>query len=208
MPGYYEGETVTRRKLFERSASAVGGIAGAAVGLPAIGFAVGPIFERPKALFQPVGPFDDFSFDAYTEKVITLVSGIGVAGKTTIYIRKRRLTGPDKDPANELSPEIVAISTRCTHLGCSARYFDAAKSFICPCHTSIFNFHGERISGPAPRPLDQFNTKVEDGQVLIGPRFSVNDKLRPVAPRDPSNDVDGIWQYLYPPRLDTPPWKG
>lgn len=204
-PGYFEGESLTRRRLFERGAATVSGIAGAAVGLPAIGFSVGPVFEREEAHWESVGAIEEFSFDKYAEKVLTLVSGIGVAGKATIYVRRR---DPETDAPSELSPEIVAISSRCTHLGCSARYFPDAKSFICPCHTSIFNLQGERISGPAPRPLDQFNTRVRNGQVYIGPRFSVNDKLEPVAPRDPGNHVDGVWKYLYPSRFDTPPWKG
>ena len=44
MAGAYEGETVTRRGLFTGGALAAGGIASAAFGLPALGFALGPVF--------------------------------------------------------------------------------------------------------------------------------------------------------------------
>src|SRR5919106_7024453 len=46
VPGAFEGETVTRRGLFTGGALAAGGIASAAFGLPALGFALGPLFER------------------------------------------------------------------------------------------------------------------------------------------------------------------
>ena len=43
------------------------------------------------------------------------------------------------------------------------------------------------------------------GQVLIGPRFSVNNELRRFSPRDPGQPLDGIGQFLYPARFSTPP---
>jgi hypothetical protein len=53
------------------------------------------------------------------------------------------------------------------------------------------------------RPLDRFQTKVVNGRVQVGPRFSVNSHLQKFAPRDPSNHLDGLWQYLYPSRFST-----
>ena len=47
-PGYFEGESLTRRKVFTIAAQAIGGLAGAAIILPAVGFAVAPIFHRGK----------------------------------------------------------------------------------------------------------------------------------------------------------------
>ena len=48
------------------------------------------------------------------------------------------------------------------------------------------------------RPLDRFYTRVELGRVQIGDRFSLNSDLERFSPRDPSNHLDGLWQYLYP----------
>jgi menaquinol-cytochrome c reductase iron-sulfur subunit len=53
------------------------------------------------------------------------------------------------------------------------------------------------------RPLDRFYTRVVAGRVQIGGRFSVNSKLRRFSPRDPTNHLDGLWQYLYPKRPTT-----
>ena len=53
------------------------------------------------------------------------------------------------------------------------------------------------------RPLDRFYTRVEGARVQVGDRFSVNSELRRFSPRDPSNHLDGLWQYLYPARPTT-----
>ena len=92
----------------------------------------------------------------------------------------------------------MAISTRCAHLGCPVRYVTASQRFICPCHGGVYGFQGEVTGGPPVRPLDRFYTKVEAGRVLVGPRFSLNNDLERFSPRDPSNHLDGLWQYLYP----------
>jgi Rieske Fe-S protein len=199
-PGAYEGETVTRRMLFSGGALAAGGIASAAFGLPALGFALGPIFSRSEPTnFQDVGPEADFNPQSYVPKLITIAAEVGEAGKTTIYVRR---SDPTRD-TDKLGFPYVAISTRCAHLGCPVRYVQAAERFICPCHGGVYEFDGAVGGGPPVRPLDRFETKVERGRVLVGPRFSLNSKLEKFKVRDPSNHLDGLWQYLYPSRPTT-----
>ena len=67
IPGAFEGETVTRRGLFTGGAMAAGGIATAAFALPALGFALGPIFkdDEVNTQWQDVGPEADFNTDTY-----------------------------------------------------------------------------------------------------------------------------------------------
>ena len=43
-------------------------------------------------------------------------------------------------------------------------------------------------------------TRVEGDRVLVGDRFSVDSQFNKYSPRDPGEHLDGIWQYLYPPR--------
>jgi Rieske Fe-S protein len=198
--GAFEGETVTRRRVFEIGAQGVGGIAVAAFALPALGFALGPLFEdQLPETYQDVGPEDDFNQETYVPKVISIVPESGEAGKATIYVRR---TDPKRDEKNADQP-YVAISTRCAHLGCPVRYVTASRRFICPCHGGVYGFQGEVTGGPPVRPLDRFYTKVEAGRVLVGPRFSLNSDLERFSPRDPSNHLDGLWQYLYPSRPST-----
>src|SRR6478672_7350543 len=89
LPGAFAGETVTRRRFMTGSAHAAGAIATSAILLPAIGFAVGPVFERQRATWQPLGPLADIPRDTYETRVVTATAGIGEAGKTTIFVRRR-----------------------------------------------------------------------------------------------------------------------
>jgi len=202
MPGAFEGETLTRRGLMTGSALAAGGIATAAFGLPALGFALGPMLEDSTPTgWQQVGPEEDFNPETYVPKVVSIVPSIGEAGKTTIYVRQFN-EQRDADVSADLP--YVAISTRCTHLGCPVRYIQASAKFVCPCHGGVYGFEGEVEGGPPVRPLDRFHTRVTAaGVVEVGDRFSVNSQLERFPPRDPSNHLDGIWKYLYPPRPST-----
>ena len=205
MPGAFEGETVTRRGLMTGGALAAGGIASAAFLLPSVGFALGPIFNNEEVNddWQDVGAESDFNDVTYVSKVATLVTNVGESGKTTVYIRKA--TPEDKSPSDKGKAPMpyVAISTRCAHLGCPVRYVQASEKFICPCHGGVYGKGGEVEGGPPVRPLDRFYTKAEKGRVYIGKRFSLNSKLERFSPRDPSNHLDGLWQYLYPSRPST-----
>ncbi len=199
VPGGFEGETVTRRRLFEGGALAVGGLASAAFGLPALGFALGPVFSDPSPRrLRDVGAEAEFNDQTYIPRVITIAPDSGEAGKTTIYVRKRSQQDTDR-----LDQPYIVISTRCAHLGCPVRYIQASERFICPCHGGIYDFQGKVNGGPPVRPLDRFYARVRNGRVEAGERFSVNSELRRFSPRDPSNHLDGLWQYLYPSRPST-----
>jgi len=199
MPGAFEGETVTRRGLFSAGAMAAGGIAGAAILLPAIGFAVGPVFDEEDVEWRTVGFVNEFTADNYIPGVISLVSGLGEAGKTTVYVRKTNPALPGEKPGG-----FVAMSTRCAHLGCPVRWVSPAERFVCPCHGGVYDFQGLVVGGPPVRPLDRFETRVKGREVQIGRRYSVNSDLKRYSPRDPGEPLDGLWQYLYPKRFTTP----
>ena len=63
---------------------------------------------------------------------------------------------------------IYALSTICTHLGCTPNWLEAESKFKCPCHGSGFYASGINFEGPAPRPLERVGVSLaEDGQVLI-----------------------------------------
>ena len=202
IPGAFEGETVTRRRLMTLGAHTAGGLAAAAFTLPALGFAAGSaIFERPKVSWRAVGRPEDFSDETYTPKVITETTGVGEVGKTTVYVRRYN---PDIDSA-EVPGGFVILTTRCMHLGCPVRYTEAAQRFICPCHGGVYDFEGKVNGGPPVRPLDRFYARTRNGQLEVGPRYSVDSELRRYPSyRDPGQDLDGIGQYMYPGRFSTP----
>jgi menaquinol-cytochrome c reductase iron-sulfur subunit len=202
MPGAFEGETVTRRRLMGLSVQAAGGITAAAFTLPALGFALAPIFTRESFQWQQIGSPTDFPDNTYVTKVITLDPSIGQAGETIAYVRKRN-PAIDTERADQYN-QFVALSSRCMHLGCPVRFTPAAARFICPCHGGVYDFRGMVAGGPPVRPLDRFYTRVTNGVVEVGPRYSVNSELHRFSPRDPGEPLDGIGQYLYPARFSTP----
>lgn len=63
---------------------------------------------------------------------------------------------------------VVAFSPSCTHLGCAYHWDSQNNDFLCPCHNSIFSIDGKVVSGPAPRPLDRYDTKLEGTRLMIG----------------------------------------
>jgi len=198
MPGAFEGETITRRRLMNVGGQTAGIVATASIILPALGFAVGPIFKSTPHRWETVGTESMFTDLNYVPVVLTLTPNIGEAGKTTVYVRKFN-AAIDTDPYDKNSP-YIAISSRCAHLGCPVRWVDAAERFICPCHGGVYDLLGRRVGGPPVRPLDRFYTRVVGEYVQLGPRFSVNSQLRHFSPRDPGQPLDGIGQYMYPSR--------
>jgi len=95
--------------------------------------------------------------------------------KEVVYFRKRvdgwKVT-KEKTTAwvvKNASGEVRAYDPACTHLACAYHWEDGQKEFFCPCHSSVFGLEGNVVSGPAPRPLDRYVTKVEGGKILISP---------------------------------------
>ena len=92
-----------------------------------------------------------------------------------VVFRKNRLDGwkltSEKKTAwvVQLSPDkVVAFGPQCTHLGCAYHFEEGAKNFLCPCHNSVFSLDGRVVSGPAPRPLDRYESKVVNQRLLLG----------------------------------------
>ena len=198
VPGAFEGETVTRRRFMTGTAHGAGALATMGFALPALAFAIGPIFNNDTLGWQTIGTPDMFPNDDYIPAVIVIAPGIGEAGNSTVYIRARN-PSIDTTPPTQFN-RWIAISTRCAHLGCPVRWVPASERFICPCHGGVYDLQGVRVGGPPPRPLDRFFTRLHDGYVQVGARYSVNSELRAFSPRDPGEPLDGIGQYLYPSR--------
>lgn len=78
------------------------------------------------------------------------------AEKTTAWVLRR----PDGS--------IVAFAPQCTHLGCAYHWNRERNQFICPCHNSVFAPDGRVLEGPAPRPLDSLQVKVEGTRLWLG----------------------------------------
>ena len=60
-------------------------------------------------------------------------------------------------------PAVVAFTAECPHLGCAVNLDAAGKSFLCPCHTSRFDFSGKPENSVPPRGMDTLDVEVTSG---------------------------------------------
>ena len=133
--------------------------------------------------------------------------GFAVAGELAwiglSFVRPRRAAGATGDgpifvagPVGDFAPGTVtafpagsfylarlsgggflALDRTCTHLGCTVPWNAATGRFDCPCHASSFDITGAVIGPPAPRPLDHYPVRIENGIVKV----DLETKLRRTA---------------------------
>lgn len=60
-----------------------------------------------------------------------------------------------------------ALSSRCTHLGCTLSYDKSTKLFHCPCHSSTFDLQGRVLRSPASKNLEKLKVFIDKGIVII-----------------------------------------
>jgi cytochrome b6-f complex iron-sulfur subunit len=61
----------------------------------------------------------------------------------------------------------LALTRKCTHLGCTVPWVAQENSFVCPCHASVFDITGSVINSPAPRALDMYPITIENDLVKV-----------------------------------------
>lgn len=66
-----------------------------------------------------------------------------------------------------VNDEVVALSEKCTHLGCRVPYCESSGRFECPCHGSVFSRAGDYLAGPSPRGMDSYPVEEVDGLLYI-----------------------------------------
>jgi cytochrome b6-f complex iron-sulfur subunit len=65
------------------------------------------------------------------------------------------------------SGDYRAFSAVCTHLGCTVQYVPGAGDIWCPCHNGHYDLNGKVISGPPPRPLEEYSVFIRGGDVVV-----------------------------------------
>ena len=124
-----------------------------AVGL--LGAAVGRFFF-PNVLFEPPSSFKAGFPEEYT------LGEVDERWNNKFGVWLVRTVDPDRGEG------FYALSTVCTHLGCTPNWQKAESKFKCPCHGSGFRKSGVNFEGPAPRPLERFRIVLsDDGQILV-----------------------------------------
>ena len=147
-----------RRDFMKAVIAAISGAIGVAIGLPAIAYVVGPALQKETDEWIRLGSVNkvEVNFPALFKTVIEKQTGwINAEEEFSVYV----LTTNGR--------EFIVISNICTHLGCKVRWIPDRDGFFCPCHNGVFAKDGSVVSGPPPRSLDRFESKVEDGVLFV-----------------------------------------
>ncbi len=141
-----QADPISRRDFFNTAWKWLGILAA----LEVLGMFAGFIFSsKPKSKSAPkqlleAGPADSFA--------VNTVSAF-MGGR--FYLARQQDGG------------FIALSLRCTHLGCSITWEEDKNRFICPCHSSAFDISGEVLNPPAARALDYYPVMIENGIVKV-----------------------------------------
>ena len=63
--------------------------------------------------------------------------------------------------------EYKAFAATCTHLNCTVQYKDDTRQIWCACHNGIYDLAGHNVSGPPPRPLEEYVVNVAEGDIVV-----------------------------------------
>jgi len=152
-------ENLSRRNFYIAAIYGLGAAIATALGLPAAIYLLFPPKIRSAEQWVEIGDVTRLAADSPTEMTFrrNRVDGWKVSSeKATAWVVKHA------------DNSVVAFGPQCTHLGCAYHWDDGKSEFVCPCHNSLFAIDGKVIGGPAPRPLDRFETKVEGRKLLLG----------------------------------------
>ena len=129
------------------------------VGLPAIGYIVSPGLKRQNPeKWLTLGPLTSLTPGVPTGFPFSRKIKDGWVGSTQ--------TGVAYAVTHD-GQNVKVFSNVCTHLSCRVTWNEERGGFFCPCHDGLFGLDGQVLAGPPPRPLDQFQVKVENGQIQI-----------------------------------------
>jgi menaquinol-cytochrome c reductase iron-sulfur subunit len=156
---FRHGDEVGRRKFLTGIIGVVAGAVAALVGLPAIGYLVSPgVKNQNEDEWYTLGPVSSIEPGVPT--------GFPYSRQITDGWVESTQTGVAY-VVTEDGQNFTAFSDACTHLSCRVTWNEERGGFFCPCHDGLFGLNGEVLAGPPPRPLDQFESKIENGQISI-----------------------------------------
>jgi len=135
-------------------------VIGTALSVPLIRFALHPLLTKTTEIgWSDVGKIDEFaSLNAPAKRLIRVEQRDAwrkIISEKPVYVVPAK-----NGPVRVLSPV-------CPHLGCTVPWNETKQEFICPCHAAVFAIDGAKISGPAPRSMDDLDSKVENGMLKV-----------------------------------------
>ncbi|MFZ1866094.1 MAG: Rieske 2Fe-2S domain-containing protein [Polyangiales bacterium] len=151
----------SRRRILTRLSLTLAAASAALLGIPVVGFVLGPFTKRVREVWRDIGPIEHFEVGKTVKVEYQDPSPLpwaGVTARTAAWLRR------------EEGQQFTAFAINCTHLGCPVRWIDSADLFMCPCHGGVYYDDGTVAGGPPPRPLPRYPVRVQDGLVQIRTR--------------------------------------
>jgi Rieske Fe-S protein len=215
-----EPERYGRNVFLERSTLALGGLIGAVVTVPVVGFAIAPAFVGQGDDDVDLGPLENFPEGEYVVATFTSKREQGDVSRQTAFVRYNGL-------ANGV-PSFTILSNHCVHLGCPTQpngptdlenpktvrtesgeivlISTQPAGFGCPCHGGQYDNEGNRTAGPPVRSLDRYRYSIVNGRLVLGERYSVGKVVGTGAEAEihaydryyPGAHVDGWERIFYP----------
>jgi len=152
------GEKVSRGNFMKITIAGIGGLIGLSYTIPAIAYVLGPALQKSTSEWIPLG------------SVSKVEVGVPTLFKTTLQTQTGWITNDEEFSAYVLTEDgqnFIVMSNICTHLGCRVRWIAEKGNFYCPCHNGVFAKNGTVVSGPPPRPLDRYESKIENGVIYV-----------------------------------------
>ncbi|HEY6073028.1 MAG TPA: ubiquinol-cytochrome c reductase iron-sulfur subunit [Anaerolineales bacterium] len=154
-----EQSRMSRRDFIKTIFMGVGGMIGAALGIPSFAYLLSPGAQSTEDEGQiDLGPLENYPIGLPTRFDFTRTRVNGWERTATNYGMYVVRTG-DQD--------VRVFSDICTHLGCRITWHPNIENYVSPCHDGHFDMLGNVVSGPPPRPLDEYVTKIEAGSLYV-----------------------------------------
>ncbi len=152
---------MTRRDFYRFATMAVGSLMGLVLAVPGVAYVVSPLRKK-----EGEGSFE----------TLTRLNQLDVGVPRWFAIIKERRDAWVKYPrepvgsvwlvrqAKGATPPVIAFTSECPHLGCAINLSADKKGFLCPCHTSSFDFEGKPTNQVPPRPMDRLQVEPHRGR--------------------------------------------
>jgi len=150
----------SRRAFLFRLALFMNAAVGVVLGVPIIGYLLGPALKNrtDNSQWISLGPVSDFPVGQ--TRLATFRNPIttkwdGETGNIPCWVRR----------VSQETFQVFAIN--CAHLGCPVRWFPQSGLFLCPCHGGAYYADGSRASGPPERGLFEYDYKIVADNLMI-----------------------------------------
>jgi nitrite reductase/ring-hydroxylating ferredoxin subunit len=142
---------VGRRSLMVRLGAVIGAAVALVACIPGVAALLSPARRDTTGGWQPVGSLNDLREGELLRFRYAVKAGWEERHVIGFLLRQ--------------GDEVVAMSARCTHMGCIVRIKE--DELHCPCHGGVFSREGEPLQGPVARPLKRFDCRVHEGRIEV-----------------------------------------